>query len=101
MGGPKGPPNRHVRRRKLAVNKTHMKTIIRRNGHLRLEGDESTDELKDALFFLRAHTYQRCAMPEMGIPIEALLPDISVLVARPMSTRNARTRTVDIRRERL
>lgn len=85
----------------MAVNKTHMKTIIRRNGHLRLEGDETIEELRIALLYLRQHTYLRCAYPGMGTPIEALIPDISVLAVSSTRTKNVKTRTVDIKHERL
>ena len=83
------------------MHKTHMKTIIRRNGHLVIEGDETTDELRTALLYLRQHIYLKCEYPDKGIPIEALIPDISVLAVRSIRTPNARTRTVDIRHERL
>lgn len=85
----------------LALNKTHMKTIIRRNGHLHIVGDETADELRTALLYLRQHTLNRCAYPMIGTPIEALIPDISVLNARSTRTRNARTQTVITKHERL
>lgn len=85
----------------MALTKAHMKTIIRRNGHLEIVGDESIDELRTALTYLRQHTYQRCVYPEMGTPIEALIPDISVLAVKSIRSRNAKTQTVATKRERL
>lgn len=83
----------------MALTKAHMKTIILRNGHLGLEGDESIDELRTALMYLRQHTYQKCVYPGMGTPIEALIPDISVLTAK--STRSRNVKNVVTKRERL
>ena len=80
------------------MHKTHMKTIIRRNGHLRLEGDETTEELAMALTYLR-HDHPTCDMFGAGIPIDMLIPDIGVLAVR--STRTKNVTTVGIKSERL
>lgn len=82
----------------MAMHKNHMRSIVRRNGHLVVEGDETSEELRMALTFLRRHTIDKCHAPHMGMPIEALIPDTSVLAVK--STKSARA-TVDIRSERL
>jgi hypothetical protein len=85
----------------LALNKTHLKTIIRRNGHLRLEGDETKEELQIALIYLRGHTWVKCRNPYGHTPIESLIPDISVLGGLSTGKGNAKRKTVDITSERL
>jgi hypothetical protein len=66
-----------------------MKKIIRLNGHLQLEGDESTEELFEALLHMSAHTVNECMRPQYGTPIDALIPDFGVLVIRATPKRNA------------
>jgi hypothetical protein len=69
-----------------------MRGIIKANGHLVLEGDETKQELIEALRNLRHHSYTECHRPYLGTPIESLLPDISELEERftrsPKSVRN-------------
>lgn len=83
----------------MPLNKTNMKTILKQNGHLRLEGDEETEDLRTALYFLRKHTYAECKRPDLGIPIESLIPDISALA--PRATRIRNVQNVDTSKERL
>jgi hypothetical protein len=83
----------------LALHKNHMISIIRRNGHLVLEGDETTDDLKLALLYLRPHTIDKCRRYDLGVPIETLIPDISVVTAKSIGSRNVKTAA--IRGERL
>ena len=80
------------------ITKATAKMIIVRNGHLQLEGDESVDEMREALYNLRKHTYNKCARPMLGTPIEVLLPDISAL-APTHKPRNVQR--VDATKERL
>jgi hypothetical protein len=75
----------------LPIHKSSMKVIILRNGHLTLEGDETTEELRTALLNLRKHTYPECHRPGLGTPIESLLPDVSVLAESRTRIRNAQT----------
>lgn len=63
----------------MGLNKAHMKTIIKRHNHLVLEGDETTQELRSALFYLREHTWTKCHLENKGIPIESLIPDPAVI----------------------
>jgi len=79
----------------LALHKNLMRSIIARNGHLQVVGDETTEELREALYNLRKHTYAKCHHPYTGTPIESLLPDISVLAVRSTRSKSART-VVDI-----
>lgn len=75
----------------MAIHKNSMKAIIMNNGHLSLEGDETTEELRTALLNLRKHTYAICQRPGLGTPIEVLIPDISVIGA----VRSTRIRNVE------
>lgn len=63
----------------MPLNKRQLQQIITRNGHLRLEGDETAEELRAAVIRLRTHTYARCHKPLLGQPIEGLIPDVSVV----------------------
>lgn len=71
-----------------------MRRYIKANGHLILEGNETKEELRLALLSLRKHTYAECKRPHFGTPIEALIPDISVLA--PPSTKKRVVQTVEI-----
>jgi hypothetical protein len=77
-------------------NRLQLERFILVNGHLRLEGDETTVELREALLYLRQHTYRQCRYPEFGTPIGAILPDISALLGsalgRPPRAKNVATR---------
>jgi hypothetical protein len=75
----------------LPVYKNTMKKIILRNGHLTLEGDETTEDLRTALLNLRKHTYSKCHRPGLGTPIESLLPNVSVLAVSRTRTQNVKT----------
>lgn len=75
----------------MALNKAHMKTIIKRHGHLVIEGDETTNDLRVALYHLREHTWTRCHKENKGVPIESLIPDISV-IGMPPAQRNEKGR---------
>lgn len=72
----------------MSIEKRTMISMIRRNGHLTLEGDESTTDLHTALLYLRQHTYMRCHNPGLGVAIEALIPDTSVLTVKSTRSRN-------------
>ena len=72
----------------MAIDKRTMVNMIKRNGHLVLEGDESTTDLHTALLYLRQHTYMKCHNPGLGDPMEALIPDPSVLAIRSLRSRN-------------
>ena len=78
-----------------------MVTIIKRNGHLQVDGTETTEELNEALQYLRAHTINKCYQPQAGIPIESLIPDASVLTVKSTRSKNAKTQNVIIKHERL
>lgn len=83
--------------------KRTMQRMIIANGHLVMDGDETTDELRDALIFLS--TGHNCRWPEYGVPIEKLIPDITVLAKsgkKPGRPRKSRTvMNVDISDESL
>lgn len=64
---------------KLALSRYMMTKIIRENGHLVLEGRETTEELRTALIHLRTHFLSECQRRDLGTPIETLIPDITVL----------------------
>jgi hypothetical protein len=72
----------------------YMRNAIRQNGHLKLTGEETKEDLRTALLYLRQHTYSKCTNPALGTPIEALIPDITVLT--PASTRSRNVHTVDM-----
>jgi len=84
----------------LIANRLMLERYIVANGHLVMEGNETTTELREALLYLRQHTYRNCHRPELGTPIEVFTPDISVLVGK--STGRPRlVRSVDTSGERL
>jgi hypothetical protein len=56
-----------------------MKKLIRENGHLVLEGDETKDELLEAIVHLRRHTYDHCLNGSMGKSMQVLVPNPDVL----------------------
>lgn len=85
----------------MAIDKRQMRSIIKRNGHLIQTGEESIEELREALIHLRRHTLMTCQRIHLGTPIEMLLPDITVLMARHTRSTNAKTQTAVIRKERL
>ena len=76
---------------KLALRKERLAAIIRANGHLMIEGDETIEELRDAVTFLyHGHISQReCHKPESGIPIGELITDIRVVIPARMRRRSA------------
>jgi hypothetical protein len=78
-----------------------MRMIIRENGHLIMDGTETKEELRTALLYLRQHTFMVCHKPGIGTPIDALIPDISVLAPSRTKRRNVRTINVDLSDERL
>lgn len=82
-----------------------MIEIIRLNGHLLLDGDETVQELRDALIFLTDHPSTMCKWPEYAIPIERLIPDITVLRETkkpgPKPGKSRRVVNVDISNENL
>jgi hypothetical protein len=76
-------------------NRLMLERFIVANGHLVMEGNETVVELREALLYLRQHTYRNCHRPESGTPIDVLVPDISVLTGSPLGRRpvkNAVTR---------
>jgi hypothetical protein len=73
-----------------------MKMLIRKNGHLVIEGGETAEELRLALIFLRGHFQSECQRPELGIPIETLLPDITVLAPNKKARPARVVQTADI-----
>lgn len=78
--------------------------LIRLNGHLLLDGDETMADLRDALIFLTDHPSTECKWPDYGIPIERLIPDITALKVGktiPKSTKPRRVVNVDMRNESL
>lgn len=79
----------------MALTKMAMQTIIIQNGHLRLTGEETAQELRDALIALREHTSSVCQRPMLGIPIEELIPNVSV-VSPAAPVRKRRAVTVDM-----
>jgi len=84
----------------MSMSVVRMRGIIRVNGHLVMEGNETKAELVEALLNLRKHTYAVCQRPGLGSPIDALLPDIAELTERAMTPKRT-TRNVDMRTERL
>ena len=84
----------------VVTNRLQLERFIVANGHLVLEGNETSVELREALLYLRQHTYRNCHRPELGTPIAAIVPDIESLtgksLGRPRLVKNA-----DIRGERL
>lgn len=85
----------------MALRHQTMKMLIRKNGHLVIEGGEKAEELRTALIFLRGHESTECQRLGLGIPIEILMPDITVL-APDKKVRPARhVRTADISTELL
>lgn len=59
--------------------KGDMQRMIRMDGHLRLEGDESVVDLRMAILNLDQHS-RKCPDPPTDTPIHLLLPDISIVV---------------------
>lgn len=80
----------------MAIHKASMKSIIKRNGHLILEGNESKEDLRIALIYLCGHFRTECHRPELGTPIEELVLDITWLTPdRPARPRKS-VKTADI-----
>lgn len=80
----------------MAIHISRMKEIIRKNGHLVLEGDEKTEELRTALIHLWVtHSSAECHRPALGIPIEDLIPDLSWLQRSKVGRPRKRVETVD------
>lgn len=70
-----------------------MRNIIKNNGHLILEGNESKDELAEALINLRHwHSGSKCHRPTIGTPIQILIPDTAPIYA----ARSVRARDRDM-----
>jgi hypothetical protein len=61
------------------MNILYARKLIAQHGHLVMEGDEPKEELMTALIFLRQHTFKHCHRPDIGTPMEKLVPDVSVL----------------------
>lgn len=78
-----------------------MKQIVEDHNHLRLEGNETTEELRTALAFMVVdHPSSMCRWPQYAIPIETLIPDITeLLTVKSGDTRPVKN--VDIHGERL
>lgn len=86
----------------MALVRSQLAMMIRKNGHLILEGDETTDELRTALMYLSVcHGQADCHRPGLGIPIDILLPNTNALVERSPRRPPAKKRIVDIKSERL
>jgi len=83
----------------LLANRIMMERYIKSNGHLILEGDETTSEIREALLYLRQHTQMHCMRPEFGTPIEAFIPDISVLTGNSTG-RKRHVQNVELPREK-
>jgi hypothetical protein len=58
----------------MAINIIYMRKAIQANGHLQLVGDETREELREALLFLYDHSQARCHKPGLGTPVRALMP---------------------------
>jgi hypothetical protein len=77
-----------------------MAQILREEGHLIVEGNETREELRDALINLRDHTYTECHMPFGTVtPIELLISDFRVI--NPGRTKSKYIVNVDISSEGL
>lgn len=72
--------------------KGDMKRMIRIDGHLRLEGDESVVDLRIAILNLHQHS-RKCMDPPTDDPIHLLLPDVSAVVDKPGKYGNAAARS--------
>jgi hypothetical protein len=91
----------HVRGQTLAIHIARMKKIIRANGHLVLEGDESTEDLRQALIYLCGHFPIECQRPELGTPIGELIPDITWLAPRKVPPKRRSVKTAAISTDKL
>lgn len=64
------------------TNRLQLERYIQVNGHLKMEGNETITELREALLYLRQHTLAHCHRPEFGTPIAVIIPDITELTGR-------------------
>lgn len=79
-----------------------MRNVIKRNGHLVMTGEETKEELTEALMNLHVyHQARDCHRLYLGTPIEGLISDMSVLVPKSSKKRNAKVTTVDMSGESL
>lgn len=83
----------------MALTVLMMRRYIKANGHLTMDGTETKEDLRQALINLRAHTYGECRYPDLGTPIEALIPDPSILTVN--TSKKRRVTTVDMSAENL
>ena len=84
----------------MPVRMQTMQRIIRMNGHLILEGDETKEELTEAIISLLVdHTSDRCFSPDEYVPIEKLTSEDALLAKQPRKSRNVTS--VDISGESL
>jgi hypothetical protein len=84
----------------LLGNRLVLERYIKANGHLVLEGNESMQELREALIYLSAHKLRNCHRPHLGTPIETFIHDArEMLPVSPGRPRNVIS--VDMRGERL
>lgn len=97
MGGANAPPYSTLKGPTLAIHISRMKEIIRQNGHLVLEGNETTEELRVALMHLWVtHSSAECHRPDIGIPIEVLIPDLAWLMPAKRGRPRKNVETVEL-----
>jgi hypothetical protein len=85
----------------LPMSSVYMRLIIRENGHLLLDGTEKRDDLKEAILNLyRYHRYSQCRRPDLGTPIECLIPE-EYAVTEKYSRKRRNVHNVDMSRPRL
>jgi len=65
------------------MSSTMMQRIILMNGHLRMTGHETRQELQEALLNLYFHDHDACMRPRFGTPVAAMIPDIAKIMANP------------------
>lgn len=67
------------------------------NGHLKLEGDETREELREACLYLWDHWESECRLPRYGTPIEDMIPDVKALIlVRPNRAKGREIVDLDI-----
>lgn len=66
----------------MGLNTLVIERYIKADRHLRLEGNESREELMDACYFLWEHDWRDCQLKRKGTPMAALVPDRNQLIYR-------------------
>jgi hypothetical protein len=75
----------------VLANIIMLRRFVTADGHLVMEGDETSDELREALRNLWNHGPAECQQHGIGIPVQFLIVDKSILVPKKRGPRKKDT----------